>query len=268
LDIPYGELFPISTGRIENISLFMEAKEETDVTLHLKKTERTCDFIEGDDIVGVTSKVIPGKKDWVDFKISVEVCPKSLCWITLDRNPSVTLYGSGLFTPTGTAPLFKPYQRWLYLKPGLEGGWNLSLRIEPEQFPYEPENILSGVTRSDYWTNIWVSDPNRPLPQWSTLEFESPLSFNAIHLTFDTNLSLFQNLHLPTWRAPKETVKDYRVLYEYNGKWKEIGIFRDNFLRYQVHRFHRITADKVKIEVLSTWGCPSARIFQIRVYDE
>lgn len=278
LDIPFGELFPVSTNRIEVISLFMEAEKEAEVNLHLRRAESTCDFTEEEDIACATSKIVPGKKYWVDFKISTDVCPKNFYWLALDSNPDINVYGSGFFTPTGTVPLFKPYRRWLYFKPGLagqrsmslieKGGWNLCLRTEPEQFPYEPENILSGVTRSDYWTNLWVSDPTKPLPQWSILEFEPPICLTSIYLTFDTNLSLFQNLHLPTWRAPDETVRDYRLLYESKGQWKEIGMFKDNFLRRRIHHFPRITADKVKIEVLSTWGCPSARIFEIKMFDE
>jgi hypothetical protein len=100
------------------------------------------------------------------------------------------------------------------------------------------------------------------------LEFKTSIVFNTIYLTFDTNLSLMQNIHLPNWRAPEETVRDYRILYEMQGEWKELGIFRDNYLRRRIHRFTGITANKIKVEVLSTWGDPSARIFEIRVYNE
>ena len=51
-----------------------------------------------------------------------------------------------------------------------------------------------------------------------------------------------------------------------NQFWYEI--LGDNFLRRRIHRFDRQQADRIKIDVLSTWGCPSARIFEIRVYDE
>ncbi len=188
----------------------------------------------------------------------------------------VTVFGSGLPSPTGAVSLHKPYQRWHYLKASLSWHdlkpvhtqWSPCLTTEPLQYPYQPQNILSGVTRSDCWTNLWVSHPDQPLPQSAVLEFDSSISFTAIYLTFDTNLSLTQNLHLPTWRAPEETVRGYRLLCEHRGQWKEIGLFKDNFLRHRVHRFPRVTADRIEIEVLSIWGCPSARIFEMRVYDE
>ncbi len=277
LSIPLGEVIPVSTKSLEIVSFLMEAEEDTQVTLHLRRTYRTCDFTDEKDIACVTTKVPAQDKCWVDFQISAEVCPRSLYWLALDSNPRIIVYGSEFFTPTGTVPLYKPYERWHYLKPELSWHnlnpvltrWDLCLKTEPLQYPYEPENILSGVTRSDYWTNLWVSHPDFPLPQNIVLKFESSVSFTTIYLIFDTNLSLFQNLHLPCWRAPRETVRDYRILYnKRKGEWKEIGTFRDNFLRRRVHKFPKVTADKIKIEILSTWGCPSARIFEVRVYDE
>jgi len=276
LNIPLGELIPVSSERVDVVSFLMEADEDTEVTLHLRKTKRTCDFTDEEDIAWVTSKIPSKSKCWVDFKISAKVSPKSLYWLALDKNPKIIVYGSGLFVPTGTVPLFKPYKRWHYMKSKLSWHnlkpllkkWNLCLKTEPLQYPYGPENITSGITRSDSWTNLWVSHPDLPLPQSAILEFESSISFTTIYLTFDTNLSLTHNLHLPTWQAPKETVRDYRLLYGRKGKWKEIGTYRDNFLRRRVHKFSRITTNEIKIEVLSTWGCPSARIFEIRIYDE
>jgi len=267
LEVPYGELFPVSTNIIDVISIFMEAQQDTEIKLHLRKADKTWSFRERENICTL-SKTVKRGRGWVDFPLSVQVQPKSFYWIALEQNPAVNIFGSGLFTPTGTVPLFKPYGSWLYMKPGLKGGWNLCLRIEPKQCPYGSENIISGITRPASWTNLWVSNPDEPLPQWVILNFQTPISFTTMYITFDTNLSLFYNLHLPTWKAPKETVRDYRVLYQEEGGWKVAGIFRDNFLRRRSHHFSRITTDKIKIEVLSTWGCPSARIFEVRLYDE
>jgi hypothetical protein len=276
LDTPLGELIPVSTGRLEMVSFLMDAEEDTEVSLHLRKTGRTCDFRDETDTACASAQVSSEGKRWVDFKLSADVEPGSLYWLALDSNPGVTVYGTGSFAPTAAVPLHKPFDRWHYLKAGIKWQglepvryrWDLCLKTDPVQYPYGPENILSGITRPDTWTNLWVSDPDRPLPQSAALEFESPISFSSIHLTFDTNLILFQNFHLPNWKAPEETVRDYRILYGLKGEWKELGTFRDNFLRRQVHRFPRTDADIIKIEILSTWGNPSARIFEIRVYNE
>ncbi len=276
LNTPLGVVIPVSGEKLDVVSFIMESEEDTEVTLHLRKTGRTCDFNAGEDVACVTSKVLSRGRIQVDFNIAKKVIPGSLYLLALDKNPAVYVYGSDGSMPGGTVTIHKPYKKWLYLKPSISWHdlkvvhhrWNLCLQTGPLQYPYEPENIISGVTRPDSWTNLWVSHPGMPLPQSAVLEFDSTISFNAIYLTFDTNLSLFQNIHLPNWRAPEETVRDYRILCEKEGKWKEIGFFRDNYLRRRVHRFSATRADKIKVEVLSTWGDPSARIFEIRVYEE
>jgi hypothetical protein len=276
LEAPLGVLFPVSSASLDTVSFLMEAKEDTEVTIHLRNTGRTCDFVDETDIKCVTAELKPGVKKWVDFKLSAKTNPNSLYWLAFDSNPIVTVYGTGEFTPTGTVSMHKPFKKWHYLRPSISWQdlkavhhrWNMCLKIDPVQNPYEGKNMLSGVTRSDYWSNIWISHPESSLPQSAVLEFDKSISFNTIYLTFDTNLGLFPNLHMPTWSAPRETVRDYRLLYENQGEWKEIGTFRHNYLRRRIHNVNRTTADKIKIEVLSTWGDPSARIFEIRVYDE
>ena len=106
------------------------------------------------------------------------------------------------------------------------------------------------------------------MPQSLNLAFPRRITLNSIYITFDTNLCLFQNLHLPNWRAPEETVRDYRIWYRLEGEWKTVGTFRDNFQRRPVHRFPRMEADEIKVEVLSTWGSKTAAVYEVRVYDE
>ncbi len=275
LEVPLGILIPVSGDKLNVVSYLMESEEDTEVTLHLRNAERTCDFGDETDVACITEKVRSRGKIWVDFNLEQKVHP-GLYLLVFDSNPKVLVYGSELAPPTGTVTIQKPFGKWHYLKPSIRWHdlkvvherWNLCLKTEPLQYPYEPENIISGVTRSDYRTNLWVSKPGLPFPQSAVLEFKMPIVFNTLYLTFDTNLSLMQNIHLPNWRAPEETVRDYRILYEIQGKWKELGVFRDNYLRRRTHKFPEIRANKIKVEVLSTWGDPSARIFEIRVYDE
>ncbi len=276
MDVPLGLIFPVSTKKLETVSFLMDAVKDTKVTIHLKETDRTCEYKDETDVTSATAEVKAGQKQWVNFKLLTETNANSLYWVTFDANPEIHIYGTPKWPITGTVTLHKPFKRWHYLKPSLSWQnlqavhkrWNLCMKTDPMQNPYQPENILSGVTRPDNWTHLWVSDPRQSLPQSATLEFETAISFTKIYLTFDTNLVLFPNLHMPTWQAPEETFRDYQLCYELNGEWKELGTFKNNFLRRRIHTFERIKADKIKVNVLSTWGDPSARIFEIRVYDE
>lgn len=283
LEKPLGELFPVSSNKIDSISLLLETQKKTKVVLRLRRAQSVWELGKENDLAVSRVSVGAGTKRWIDFPLGIKLEPHAFYWIALDSNPQVLIYGHNhmrltstipfhrpvpvydrnLSLPVGTVPLHKPYTRWLYMR----GVWAPSLRIEPVQYPYQPENVLSGVARPDYWTNIWIS--NAPLPQDITLDFGKAIRFNTIYLTFDTNLKLSQNMGLPPLEAPSQTVRDYRLLYNCSGQWKEIGVFRDNYLRRRIHRWQKqIKTDKIKLEMLATWGSPRASLYEIRVYNE
>jgi len=272
IDRPLGQIFPVSTDRINVISLYLETVGKTEVILRVRKVESVWDYKDNKDIV-VNSVKLNGKfKGWVDFILNIEIKPKSLYWVILDKNPNVIVYGNNLFKPVGVVPVHKPYNAWEYFKEdnlkGFEKNWYITLNIEPIQFPYEAENIISGVTRSDYWTNIWISDPKESLPQSIILKYKKPITFNTIYLTFDTNLNL-NHFSIPSLRGIRECVRHYRVYFrDENKKWIEIVTIRNNYLRRRIHKFDQVISDIIKIEIISTWGCPSAHVFEVRIYQE
>ncbi|MEA3477952.1 MAG: FAD-dependent oxidoreductase, partial [Bacteroidota bacterium] len=96
LYVPLGMVIPVSGEKLNTVSFLMESEEDTEVRLHLRKTGRTCDFIDEKDVACVTSKVVSRSKSWVDFNIDKKVCPGSLYWLALDSNPIVFVYGSEL----------------------------------------------------------------------------------------------------------------------------------------------------------------------------
>ena len=52
------------------------------------------------------------------------------------------------------------------------------------------------------------------------------------------------------------------------GDWKKVASVRGNYLRRRSHAFDRLTADRLRLTVLATNGAKSARIYEVRVYDE
>ena len=84
-------------------------------------------------------------------------------------------------------------------------------------------------------------------------------------LTFDTNTGRRENL--PLFRYP-DCVKDYDLEARLRGSWKTIASARNNYMRRRDHRFDRLEADALRLKVLATNGAPSARVYEIRVYDE
>jgi len=136
---------------------------------------------------------------------------------------------------------------------------------ELESVDYKPENIINGWTRlKENKKSLWVSDPSAPFPQWIELDLGKPLEFNTVHLTFDTDLST------ATPEKPRQEVcvKSYEVSAFSNGDWIELAESEDNFQRHRIHKFKRVSANKLRLLIRATHGVPSARVFEIRVYNE
>ena len=265
LNVPRAQLFPFSEGRIDSIELMLESKRDdvTKVILHLRKADDVWDFTSEEDIAICESRVPPNSRTWVSFEIQKEVEAKRLYWIWLEPCPRVYWVHSD-DEPTGTVAAYKPayFERtWIWI----HGSY--TMRINPPSRPYEPENIVSGVARPEQWTNIWISDPDKPLPQWIELDFGKPVTFNTIYLTFDTHLN-WRDKYSPFYKAP-QCIRDYVIYHlDDHGFWRKLITMRGNYHRHRIHKFKPVTSSKLRIEVLATNGDASARIYEVRVYME
>jgi hypothetical protein len=85
-----------------------------------------------------------------------------------------------------------------------------------------------------------------------------------VYLTFDTDL----NVPFNPARLAQQCVRDYQLSYHDGVKWVELVSVAGNFQRRRVHRFEPVQAAKLRLTVLATHGDPSARVFEIRAYDE
>lgn len=140
----------------------------------------------------------------------------------------------------------------------------------------QPEKVLDGVTRnlrgdfgpwSDDSFHYWES---AVLPATLTLELADRTELREIHLTFDTGfdrelvLSASEHITKKVVRGPQpETVRHYRILVD----GQVVGEEEDNYLRKRVHALPTACRGKtVQIEILSTHGLESARVFEVRIY--
>jgi hypothetical protein len=128
-----------------------------------------------------------------------------------------------------------------------------------------PENVINGWTRlKENKKSLWISDPQNDFPQWIEIDLESDLMLNSIHLTFDTELSKAR----PEKPVSGVCAKDYMLSAHSNGQWITVAEVKDNYLRHRIHDFDKIKADKIRLTITATNGAPSARIYEIRAYDE
>lgn len=139
-------------------------------------------------------------------------------------------------------------------------------------------HIIDGINRGVYGnSHRWISDPNKPLPQWIELIFKDPNVIDEIHLTWNTGLHRPLSLsHSDVFtekmiRGPQpETAKDYKIILGPSAgeKNKVILSVKNNHQRKRIHTFQPTLVSKVRIIVQSTNGSPSAQLFEVRLYHQ
>lgn len=280
LDIPKGQVFPVSEQKIDSIELHLEnrANEEKEINLHLCGANHIWNCEPKKEIAISKAKIPAGTKGWVKFDFNVKTGPGRMYWVWLDQEKDIFWSFCKRIFSTGVTPT----QKHLPTLWTSRSGWsnrNLCylMKISPVQKPFSAKNILSGVTRPEKWTNIWISDSQKGLPQWLEMDFGKEVSFNTVEITFDTNVDEHSNNHevLKNPEAP-QCAKDYALYIESNltsdryknTGWKKIIEITGNYHRKRIHGFPKITSKKLKLEITATNGSPSASVYEIRVYNQ
>jgi hypothetical protein len=267
---PVAQIFPVSTTRLENIELLLKsaAQQAVHVRLGLRKAAHVWDFRSDKDIATSTAVVAPGYRGYVTFFFSVRTEPGGLYYVHMDGPSEVSwalwsdVHGSPSLVPVGVTPADRPGPtKW---RP-ITGGRAFTMRITPLQFPYAPANVTRGTNRPDRWTNIWISDPERKLPAWIELKLPKPAEFNLVQITFDDNINV--RAKLPLFRFP-DCIRSYEIAVNAGSQWKTVASEKDNYCRRVVHTFPRVRADRVRIITRATNGAVTARIYEVRLYNE
>jgi hypothetical protein len=265
-----GQAFPVSTDRVDSVELLLQSasQQSQTVTLSLRRVEHAWDLRPSAVIASATATVPAGYKGYVSFPLRARTRPGGLYFAFIDAQPEI---GWAMFSdadghasqvPVGaTAADLPPGGFW---RPFTRGR-SLAIRVTPEQRPYAAQNVVRGTNRPDRWTNVFLSDAAQPLPAWIELKFPSPVRFNQVQITFDTDTN--RRISLPLFHYP-ECVKSYEIAVAQGGGWKTVAAEDNNYFRRRVHRFEAVTASRLRINVLETNGAAEARIFEVRVYNE
>lgn len=132
---------------------------------------------------------------------------------------------------------------------------------------YAPANAISGISRTvGTKSHLWVSDPGQPLPQSLTLTWDQPQRFDTVQLTFDTDMHAPRCGHGHICGRPPECVRDYDLAVRRGGAWETLLEVRGNCLRHRIHPLATVEADALRLTVTATHGAPSARVYEVRVY--
>ena len=270
LNMPRAVMFPRGEGyKLKSVRLLLRSarSEPIDVTLRVRQSTVSGDFSSTKDLCTVTATVPPGRESFVSFPIEPTAATKidsPFVWVWLPKTEGVEwrLMDS------------KPYQACRGYGGSDKRPWTV---VENQAYAfctdpplayatdYRPENVISGVARMvDRTSNLWVSDPAEALPQWIELEFPQPVTLDTVYLTFDTDMNAA--FHRLAW-VP-QSVRDYTLSCFDGRRWVDLATEKENFQRRRIHRFDTLQTTKLRLTIEATNGAPSARVFEIRAYDE
>ena len=252
LDAQLGQIMPLSQKRLDRVELFLKstAQDDQKVALRLRQAKSWWDTSSNQDVALAESKVAEGER-WIGFDLGTKITP-GFYRMLVDPAPGIE-WGFSDDEPIGvqrTQP--GPWRRL---------GGSYLFRTVPPSKPYGAQNVLSGVSRPEGWTNIWISDPRQGLPQTVEVQLASEAKVGRVIMTFDTDLDDLISLG----PVPK-CVKSYVLSCMTRKGWKRLAEVGENHHRRVVHSFKPVQTGAVKVKIQETWGAPSARIYEIRAY--
>lgn len=272
LDKPRALIFPVTHECVDTISFHLKnANADTAIlTATLDELKRIWDDQPGKQVAKVTFEIPARSEGWITADFNVSALPNTPYRVSLSKADGVG-WAQAEHHPTGTTVQFfhsspggcepknhhiaslqeheihlPAFKRWIQDK-----RIALSLRITPQPQPFSAANIINGIAHPESMPNLWVSDPNEPLPQAVHLDFGEPKTFNTVLVAFDTNLNLHYTRFGALWRAPT-CARDWRLHACVNGDWHMIFEEKGNYQRRRKAVFERTTATGLKLEVLAT----------------
>lgn len=247
------------------LRLYNDGQEDIKVTIHVRAQADPDGYTTEKDFLVVTNTIKSGEH-WVEYPIDRTVSMRYL-WVWIEQTAHIG------------------WRIWKY--PPLD--WTRSERTEIiDKFenmrnechcialeePKESiancgaENIINGFSRShDAQNYCWVSDSKQELPQWINLKLAKKETINTVQITFDSDMTNNAML-VPIMRCPKQLVVDYTVEIKTADGWHAAAKVTGNYLRRRVHTFTACEAEEVRVNVTRTGGDKSARIFEVRLYND
>lgn len=259
--LPRGDV-----AEIKSVSLLLRSSlaKPVELELHLREADKSLDFSATNDLATAKATVKPGQKlAYVAFPVKATL-QKAFLWVWLPPMKGVEwalmaeapLESGRAFSGSNT----RPWQA--------HGGQFYAVHTDPPvaiRTGHRPENVVDGVSRIvGTQSHEWVSDPSQGLPQWLELDFGKATRMNSVRLTFDTDMN--EKWH--TQKLPPKCAKDYTLSALVNGQWMELERVTGNFQRRRIHQFAPVAVEKLKLTVNATQGDHSARVFEVRAYDE
>ena len=190
------------------------------ITLHLREAATAGDFSSTVDLATAKAAGAAAAAKRTSSSASTARCespisgsgcprPTGIAWALLERAPAEACRAYGGVGEGRPWHVSAGQFHALFTRP-------------PLSFPtdYRVENVTSGIGRIVGRTsNLWVSEPKEPLPQWIELRFDRPTRLNTVYLTFDTDM----NAPFHDVAVVPQCVRDYRLSYYDGTKWVDLA---------------------------------------------
>jgi FAD-dependent oxidoreductase family protein len=266
LDVPRGQSFVASGDSLDSVVLALDNRSQQPqrVIAHLHRSKRIDDFTSTNSIATAEATAPPGCTR-VRFKLNATLSELGPYWIHLAANDQVAWgYSKSEVSATNAAQLVDQY----FTEPGTDQFMDrmrgtYSLELDPPSNCFDPRQVISGVTRSDLATNLWVS--HGPPPQWIELSWPEPVEVKQVHVTFDNDLDRTRQESAESGISAN-LARDYVIACERDGKWRDLVTVNDNIQRKRVHTVESSATNKLRLTVFRTWGGPYVGVYEVRAY--
>jgi hypothetical protein len=267
LETRRGQLIAVSGGRIDSVELCVsnDSDEPESLDVRIVVVDHIWDYRAepGEPLASGSLVVPPGKNQWISWLAALDLpALSSGSFIRIDALPNKKILWHA-------AQKIIPGHMAMYgISPNrmrrFGNGHTLAYRISPPQRPFTAGRVLSGVTRPHRSTNLWISDPVQPLPQWLRLTWPGPQRIRGIQLVFPGQLIREYHAYAPFYRD-SQCPRDYRIEALVNETWVQLLEVRDNYQRLRRHVFDdKISTSQLRVIVTATNGDPSAALYEIR----
>ena len=255
-----------SLDRLEAVECLMrmEASEPVPVTLRVWGVDTPTNGPAGGELLATWQGMAPVRKQaFVRFAGDAPVAlTKPYVWLEIDRTKGVSWVVRNRPIGPEDGRAWNAGKKWTIVK-GEQYAFVSTPQVR-QAFDSKAEYVADGVSRPEgTCSHGWVSDPAQPLPQAIRLDFPQPVTAQEVRLTFDTDLTPSRVALNP---FPRVLAKSYEVEGFDGTAWRALASESQNGLRHRIHRFEACRLTALRVTVTETWGDPSARIFEIRVY--
>ena len=253
---PIGEKLPLQ-GYVEKLILHIRAEKPTRLSFHLRGSSDLWDFRASEDILRREVDLKEGEQD-VEIELKREF-EKGIYWFYLEPEKGIYIGETNEELP-GLTEIYKTGNLWRF-----KMGRNLFFKLKPTLYPFTPDNIISGVSRPEKWTNVWISDGEKGFPQYLEMDLGEEREFNILQFIFDASIEK-EYSQLPPFYIPPHIPKDFKIYALLGEDWREILEVKDNKKYFLRLRFPKVKASKLKVEFHSSNGGSEIYVYEARLY--